>query len=68
MHQSSGDLYGMDKTSIALCTVTFVLNLIRSIDLSTAVSFVALMAGLSTMGYNCVKIYYEFIKNKRKEQ
>ncbi|MDI3320007.1 hypothetical protein [Pinibacter soli] len=64
--QPSSGFYGMDKTSIGLCAITYALNIISTIDLSTAVSFVALMAGVSTLSYNCIKIYYEFIKNKKK--
>jgi hypothetical protein len=54
----------LDVRSITLCSITYLLNIlnnihISSMDMKTILSIIALLSGITTVGYNAIKFITE---------
>lgn len=48
-----------DNTSLTLCGATLTFGFLSTFSLNAVVAWVAIIAGLTTIIYNCIRIYKE---------
>lgn len=51
-----------DKTSIGLCLSTFILGAIHAVSANDLLIWVTIIAGVTTIAYNAIKIYKDLHK------